>query len=68
MVQQDSGLGFVERDFVEKELQDGTLRMVRVAEGSPACESGIACPDHRELSPAAWSFLRFVDKSWSVKP
>jgi DNA-binding transcriptional LysR family regulator len=67
LVQQDSGLGFIERDFIEQELKDGTLRLVRVAEGSPVFESGIAYADRRELSPAAWSFLRFVDKSWPAK-
>lgn len=68
LVQQDNGLGFVERNFVEKELQDGTLRLVRIAEGFPVFESGIAYANRRELSPAAWSFLRFVDKSWPITP
>lgn len=68
LVQEDNGLGFVERGFVEQELRDGALKLVRIAEGFPVFESGIAYANRRELSPAAWSFLRFVDKSWPPKP
>lgn len=67
-VLEDNGLGFVERDAVEEELKEGTLRSVRIIEGSPVIEFGIAYANRRELSPAAWAFLRLIDKSWAFKP
>jgi len=62
-VQQDGGIGFVELDAVEHELNDGSLRSIRIVEGSPIIEFGIAYASRRELSPAAWAFLRLLDKS-----
>jgi LysR family transcriptional regulator, transcriptional activator of the cysJI operon len=66
-VRHDSGLGFVQRGVAEGELKEGTLRQVRIVEGSPIIESGIAYADRRELSPAAWALLRLIDKSWPLK-
>lgn len=67
-VRQDNAIGFVERDAVEEELKDGTLRLVRIFEGSPIIEFGIAYRNRRELSPAAWAFLRLLDKSGRLRP
>jgi DNA-binding transcriptional LysR family regulator len=67
-IRQDNGIGFVERGAVEQELKDGTLRSIRIVEESPVVESGIAYANRRELSPAAWAFLRLLDKSWPFKP
>lgn len=66
LVRHDSGLGFVQRGVVEDELKDGTLRLVQIVEGHPIIESGIAYAGRRELSPAAWAFLRLLDKSWPI--
>lgn len=62
-VRYDSCLGFVQRGLAEEELKDGKLRLIQIVEGFPVIESGIAYADRRELSPAAWAFLRLVDKS-----
>ena len=67
-VLQDSAIGFVERDAVEQELKDGTLRSIRILEGCPIIEFGIGYANRRELSPAAWAFLRLLDKSGRLSP
>lgn len=66
-VRQDNGVGFVERDAVNEELQNGTLQAVRVLEGSPAIEFGIGYRNRKDLSPPAWAFLRLLDKSLHQK-
>jgi DNA-binding transcriptional LysR family regulator len=62
-VHQDNGVGFVEKDAVEEELKKGTLKPVRILEGSPAIEFGIGYRNRKDLSPPAWAFLRLLDKS-----
>ena len=62
-VQQDNGAGFIERDAVNDELQNGTLQAVRILEGSPAIEFGIGYRNRKDLSPPAWAFLLLLDKS-----
>ena len=66
-VRQDNGIGFVERGAVQEELKNGTLRTIHIVEETPLIEFGIAYASRRELSPAAWAFLRLVDKSWAFK-
>jgi LysR family transcriptional regulator, transcriptional activator of the cysJI operon len=66
-VRQDNGIGFIERGAVQDELNNGTLRTIRIVEEAPLIEYGIAYATRRELSPAAWAFLRLVDKSWAFK-
>jgi DNA-binding transcriptional LysR family regulator len=66
-VRQDNGLGLVERGAVQEELKNGTLRSIHIVEETPFIEFGIAYANRRELSPAAWAFLRLVDKSWVLK-
>lgn len=63
IVLQDNGVGFVERDAVNEELRYGTLETVRILEGSPVIEFGIGYRNRKDLSPAAWAFLRLLDKS-----
>lgn len=65
-VRQDNGLGFVQRGAVKAELENGTLKLVRIVEGFPIVVSGIAYANRRQLSPAAWAFLRLIDKTWSL--
>jgi len=62
-VRQDSGVGFLERDAVEEDIRNGTLKAVRILEGSPIIVFGIGYRKRRDLSPPAWSFLRLLDKS-----
>jgi len=62
-VPQDNGAGFIERDAVNDELQNGTLQAVRILEGSPAIEFCIGYRNRKDLSPPAWAFLRLLDKS-----
>jgi len=62
-VAQDSGLAFVERDAVDEELRNGTLKAVHILEGSPTIEFGIGFRNRKELSPPAWAFLRLLEKS-----
>jgi len=66
-VRQDNGIGFIQRGAVEEELKDGTLRLIQIIEGFPVIEDGIAYANRRELSPAAWAFLRLIDTSWPFK-
>ena len=61
-VQKDNGLGFVEKYAVNEALQNGTLRAVRILEGSPAIEFGIGYRNRKDLSPQAWAFLRLLEK------
>jgi DNA-binding transcriptional LysR family regulator len=62
-VRQDAGIGFVEQDAIDEELKNGTLKRVQILEGSPAIEFGIGYRNRKDLSPAAWAFLRLLDKS-----
>ena len=41
----------------------GTLKLVRILEGSPVIEFGIGYRNRKDLSPPAWAFLRLLDKS-----
>jgi DNA-binding transcriptional LysR family regulator len=63
---QDSGLAFVERDAIEEELKNGSLKSVHIFEGSPTIEFGIGYRNRKDLSPPAWAFLRLLEKSVSL--
>ncbi|MGD0232831.1 MAG: LysR family transcriptional regulator [Syntrophorhabdales bacterium] len=63
IVRQDNGVAFIERTVVEAELDEGSLKIIRILEGSPVIEIGVAYRNRRELSPAAWAFLRLLEKS-----
>ncbi len=63
LVRQDYGIGFVEQSALEDELETGTFKLVRILEGSPVIEFGIGYPNRKDLSPAAWAFLRLLEKS-----
>ncbi len=65
-VMQDSGLAFVERDAIEEELKNGSLKSVHILEGSPTIEFGIGYRNRKDLSPPAWAFLRLLEKSVSL--
>jgi DNA-binding transcriptional LysR family regulator len=62
-VNQDNGVGFIEKDAVEEELKNGTLRPINILEGSPVIEFGIGYRNRKDLSPPAWAFLRLLDKA-----
>ncbi|MCX8111041.1 MAG: LysR family transcriptional regulator substrate-binding protein, partial [Syntrophorhabdaceae bacterium] len=65
-VRQDSGVGFLEREAVEEDIQNNTLKSVKILEGSPVIEFGIGYRNRRDLSPPAWAFLRLLDKSENI--
>ena len=62
IVRQDNAVAFLKREAVEAEINDGWLKVVHILEGSPIVEVGIGYRNRRELSPAAWAFLRLVEK------
>jgi DNA-binding transcriptional LysR family regulator len=62
-VNQDNGVGFIEKDAVEEELKNGALRPINILEGSPVIEFGIGYRNRKDLSPPAWAFLRLLDKA-----
>jgi len=68
LVRRDSGVAFVERDAAREELKKGSLKVVRILEGSPVIEFGIGYRNRRDLSPAAWAFLRMLDTARDLKP
>lgn len=62
-VRRDNGVGFLEKNAIDEELESGSLKLVRILEGSPVIESGIGYRNRKNLSPPAWAFLRLLDKS-----
>lgn len=62
IVRQDNGVAFLKREAVEADINAGSIKIVHVLEGSPVAEVGIGYRNRRELSPAAWAFLRLVEK------
>jgi DNA-binding transcriptional LysR family regulator len=61
-VQQDNGVSFIERDAVDEEFKNGTLKAIHILEGSPILGFGIGYRNRKDLSPPAWAFLRLFDK------
>ncbi len=68
LVVQNHGVAFLGRSAVRNELEKGELRAVPVLEGSPGIECGVAYLQRRYLSPAAWAFIRMLDKQDTVLP
>ena len=68
MIRRDSGVSFMERYAVEDDLKKGSIRSIGILEGSPAIQLGIGYLQRRYLSPAAWSFLRMLDKVEDILP
>jgi DNA-binding transcriptional LysR family regulator len=62
IVRQDNAVAFLKREAVEAEINEGSIKVVHILEGSPIVEVGIGYRNRRELSPAAWAFLRLVEK------
>ncbi len=67
LVRQDKGVSFFERYEME-EPSEKALREVRILEGAPIMEFGIGYLNRKNLSPAAWAFLRLLDKSEDLLP
>jgi len=63
IVRRDNGVAFIKKDAVEEDLNGGSLKIIHILEGSPMIEMGIGYRSRRELSPAAWAFLRLIEKS-----
>lgn len=62
LVSQDNGASFMVKWAVNSELQNKTLKSVRILEGSPIIEYGFAYHKRASLSSAAWAFLRLLEK------
>jgi len=60
-VMRDGGVAFVEKDAVEAEIGNGSLKTVSVLEGSPAVGLGFGYRSRRDLSPTAKAFLGLFD-------
>jgi DNA-binding transcriptional LysR family regulator len=67
LVRQDKGVSFFERYEMEGPSEK-VLREVRILEGAPVMEFGIGYLNRKNLSPAAWAFLRLLDKSEDLLP
>jgi len=68
LVRQDNGVSFLGRSAVHDDLKKGSLRPVRILEGSPIIEFGIGYIKRKSLSPAAWAFLRLLDRLNDIFP
>lgn len=68
LVRQDNGIAFLEKKAVEREVANGALKVVRLLEGCPTIDFGIGYRNRRNLSPAAWAFLRLLDRSDTLPP
>jgi DNA-binding transcriptional LysR family regulator len=67
-VRRDTGVGFLQKDAAQEEVKKGYLRVVHILEGEPAMDFGIGYRNRRDLSPAAWAFLRLLEKSENIGP
>lgn len=54
---QDEGAAFITRFAIQKELDEGTLQEIRIAEGGPTIEFSLAYLDQQYLSPGLQQFL-----------
>jgi DNA-binding transcriptional LysR family regulator len=68
LVRQDNGACFLVRSAVQHELKINTLKEVRVLEGAPRIQYGIGYLQRKTLSPAAWAFLRLLDRVGDILP
>ncbi len=68
LVRQDNGISFMGKMAVEEDLKNGIFRAIRILEGSPTIQFGIGYLQRKYLSPAAWAFLRMVDKMDEILP
>ncbi len=62
LVQRDEGVAFLPRMCVEQELQQETLRVIRVKELDVERQIRLVYPARRQLSHAATAFLELVGK------
>jgi hypothetical protein len=63
---QDKGVSFFEKYAVVDDLKNESLRSVGVLEGWPTIEFGIGYLQRKYLSPAAWAFLRLIEKQKKI--
>lgn len=68
MIRQDNGVCLLEKFAVEKELEEGTLKIVRIIEGNPVIQFGIGYLQRKLLSPSAWAFLRMLSRNDGLFP
>jgi DNA-binding transcriptional LysR family regulator len=68
LVSNDHGASFLLRSAVQEDILNKKLRSVRILEGSPTIELGVAYHKRESLSPGAWAFLRLLEKSMETPP
>ena len=68
IIGQDVGVAFQERYAVREELEAGRLKSVNILEGPPVIQFGIGYLRKKQLSPAAWAFLRLLNKLDRIVP
>ena len=61
-VKKDVALSFLEKFAIREEIKRKTLKVVRIAEGSPKIDLGIGYLEQELLSPTAKAFLRMLDE------
>ena len=61
-VKKDVALSFLEKFAIREEIKRKTLKVIRIAEGSPKIDLGIGFLDKELLSPTAKAFLRMLDE------
>lgn len=67
LVRQGKGVSFFERYEMEGPSEKD-LTEIHILEGAPVMEFGIGYLNRKNLSPAAWAFLRLLDKSEDLLP
>ena len=67
-VRQDVGVCFLEKYAVLEELSRNDFKAVRILEGGPVIRFGLGYLHKKLLSPAAWAFLRLLDKTDDLVP
>jgi DNA-binding transcriptional LysR family regulator len=63
LVIQDNGVCFMVRSAVKDDIENKILKSVNILEGSLTIEYGISYLNRKALSPAAWAFLRLLEKA-----
>ncbi len=68
LIRQETGVSFLEKYAVQEELNNNVFKSIRILEGAPKIQFGIGYHQKKHLSPAAWSFLRLLDKYKDIFP
>lgn len=61
----DTGIGFIERFAIRREIEEKKVREIKIREGAPVINLGICYLNEKNLSPMIQSFLRMLDEKES---